>query len=127
MKRRGRPPHPDVLTPRQWQVLALIRDGLTDREIALRLGISLDGVKFHVSEILGKLGVTSRNEAARWHQQRTAAPTACLAGRRRLGPKLSAPARTKLAPPRRGEGPGVRFPARRPRPTCRRRARPVAC
>jgi len=63
-------------------VLALIREGLTDREIAARLGISLDGVKFHVSEILGKLGVTSRNEAARWHEDRMATPTACLAGRR---------------------------------------------
>jgi DNA-binding CsgD family transcriptional regulator len=69
-----------VLTPRQWEVLALIREGLTDREIALRLGISLDGVKFHVSEILGKLGVTSRNEAARWAGERVASPTACLAG-----------------------------------------------
>jgi DNA-binding CsgD family transcriptional regulator len=70
-----------VLTPRQWEVLALIREGLTDREIALRLGISLDGVKFHVSEILGKLGVTSRNEAARWAGERVASPMACLAGR----------------------------------------------
>jgi len=78
MRRRGRPPYPDVLTPRQWEVLALIREGLTDREIAQRLGISLDGVKFHVSEILGKLGVTSRNEAARWSEQRAASPTACL-------------------------------------------------
>jgi len=55
-----------VLTPRQWQVLALLREGLTNDQIAARLGISVDGVKFHVSEILGKLGVSSRNEAARW-------------------------------------------------------------
>ena len=86
MRRRGRPPHPDILTPRQWEVLALVREGLTNEEIALRLGISADGVKFHVSEILGKLGVTSRNEAARWFDERTRAPaTACLrsiAGRR---------------------------------------------
>lgn len=79
MRRRGRPPHPDVLTPRQWEVLALVREGLTNEEIALRLGISGDGVKFHVSEILGKLGVSSRNEAARWYDERTRAPaTACL-------------------------------------------------
>ncbi len=98
MNRRGRPPYPDVLTPRQWQVLALLREGLSNEQIALRLGISLDGVKFHVSEILGKLGVGSRNEAAAWEgEQREAAPSACVAGvgRRRsplpgLPPTLSA-------------------------------------
>ena len=72
MARRGRPPYPDVLTPRQWQVLELLRLGLTNEQIAARLGISVDGVKFHVSEILGKLGVTSRNEAARWERGRPA-------------------------------------------------------
>jgi DNA-binding CsgD family transcriptional regulator len=80
MNRRGRPPYPDVLTPRQWEVLALLREGLSNEQIALRLGISVDGVKFHVSEILSKLGVTSRNEAAAWEgEQRQPAPTACLA------------------------------------------------
>ena len=81
MKRRGRPPYPDVLTPRQWQVLALLREGLSNEQIALRLGISLDGVKFHVSEILGKLGVANRNEAARWASagREQSAPSASLA------------------------------------------------
>ena len=83
MNRRGRPPYPDVLTPRQWEVLALLREGLSNEQIALRLGISVDGVKFHVSEILGKLGVTSRNEAAQWEgEQRVAAPSACHTGLR---------------------------------------------
>jgi DNA-binding NarL/FixJ family response regulator len=58
MAKRGRPPHPDILTPRQWEVLDCLRAGLSDQEIAGRLGISLDGAKCHVSEILGKLGVT---------------------------------------------------------------------
>jgi DNA-binding CsgD family transcriptional regulator len=78
MKRRGRPPYPDVLTPRQWQVLALLREGLSNEQIALRLGISLDGVKFHVSEILGKLGVTTRREAAGWEGLPAERPTARL-------------------------------------------------
>ncbi len=79
MNRRGRPPYPDVLTPRQWEVLALLREGLSNEQIALRLGISVDGVKFHVSEILSELGVSSRNEAARWEgEQRQPAPSACL-------------------------------------------------
>ena len=84
MNRRGRPPYPDVLTPRQWEVLALLREGLSNEQIALRLGISVDGVKFHVSEILSKLGVGSRNEAAQWEgDERQPAPSACLAGARR--------------------------------------------
>jgi len=66
MGRRGRPPHPDVLTPREFEVLALLREGLSNPEIAERLAISRDGVKYHVSEILGKLGLSSREEAARW-------------------------------------------------------------
>ena len=84
MRRRGRPPYPDILTPRQWQVLRLIREGMSNEQIALRLGISTDGVKFHVSEILGKLGVSNRNEAARWLREgeHAAGPTASLASRR---------------------------------------------
>ena len=66
MKTRGRPRHPETLTPRQQEVLALVRQGLTNEEIAQRLGISLDGAKWHVSEILMRLGVESRHEAAAW-------------------------------------------------------------
>lgn len=66
MSRRGRPPHPDILTPREWEVLALLREGLSDQAIGDRLGISLDGAKYHVREILSKLGVSSRQEAAVW-------------------------------------------------------------
>ncbi|MEX2158317.1 MAG: LuxR C-terminal-related transcriptional regulator [Dehalococcoidia bacterium] len=66
MGKRGRPPYPDILTPREWEVLGHIRDGLTNEEIAARLGISIDGVKFHVAEILSKLGVSNRHEAAAW-------------------------------------------------------------
>ena len=66
MERRGRPKHPDIFTPREWEVLALIRQSLSNEEIAERLGISIDGVKYHVSEILSKLGVGNRREAARW-------------------------------------------------------------
>ena len=66
MERRGRPKHPDILTPREWEVLALIREELSNEEIAGRLGISIDGVKYHVSEILSKLELENRADAARW-------------------------------------------------------------
>ncbi|MCH7697520.1 MAG: PD40 domain-containing protein [Chloroflexi bacterium] len=69
MGKRGRPPHPDILTPREWEVLALLRRGLSNPEIAERLGISRDGAKYHVSEILGKLGLESREQAARWQSE----------------------------------------------------------
>src|SRR5437773_6989292 len=66
MGKRGRRPHPDILTPREWEVLDLLRERLTNEQIAQRLGITLDGAKYHVSEILSKLGVATREEAAVW-------------------------------------------------------------
>jgi DNA-binding CsgD family transcriptional regulator len=66
MARRGRPRHPDILTPREWEVLSLIREGLSNAQIAERLGISVDAAKYHVSEILSRIGVSSREEAAAW-------------------------------------------------------------
>jgi len=54
------------LTPRQRQVLELVAHGKTNPEIADTLGITLDGAKFHVSEILDRLGVSTREEAATW-------------------------------------------------------------
>ena len=60
------------ITPRQAEVLRLIERGLTNGEIAIELGITLDGVKFHVSEILAKLGVSSREEAVgAWRHSRS--------------------------------------------------------
>ena len=44
--------------------MALLQEGLTNDEIAERLGISESGARYHVSEILSKLGVASRYEAA---------------------------------------------------------------
>jgi DNA-binding NarL/FixJ family response regulator len=76
MARRGRPPYPGLLTPRQQEVLELVRQGLTNPQIAERLGISTDAAKFHVSEIITRLGVTSRREAA--SRERTEAPSARL-------------------------------------------------
>lgn len=44
---------------------ALLREGMTNPQIGERLGISLDGAKYHVAEIISKLGVENREEAAR--------------------------------------------------------------
>ncbi len=54
----------DALTSRQRDVLALIARGRTNGEIATELGIGFESVKSHVSEILTRLQVTTREEAA---------------------------------------------------------------
>ncbi len=54
----------DALTPRQADVLSLLRLGLTNKEIAARLVIEEGTAKVHVRQILKKLGVRSRTEAA---------------------------------------------------------------
>jgi len=62
----GRPRHDDLLTPAEWKVAEWVRHGLTNRQIAGRLSVSLDGVKFHVGNVLGKLGLGSRRELQCW-------------------------------------------------------------
>ena len=51
------------MTEREKQILALMVEGLSNNKIAERLTINQSTVKFHVSNILGKLGVASRTEA----------------------------------------------------------------
>jgi two-component system, NarL family, response regulator YdfI len=61
--RPSEPAMAESLTPRESEVLALLADGLGNREIASRLGISEHTIKFHIRSILGKLGASSRTEA----------------------------------------------------------------
>lgn len=60
----------ETLTSREQQVLDLLARGLQNKEIATELIISERTVKFHVSSILGKLGVGNRTEAVRVAVQR---------------------------------------------------------
>jgi DNA-binding NarL/FixJ family response regulator len=53
----------DPLTARELEVLQLLAEGLSNRAIAERLKISENTTKFHVTSILGKLGVQNRTEA----------------------------------------------------------------
>jgi DNA-binding CsgD family transcriptional regulator/catechol 2,3-dioxygenase-like lactoylglutathione lyase family enzyme len=62
----GRPRHDDVLTPSEWKVAEQVRHGMTNRRIAERMGVSVDAVKFHVGNALGKLGFSSREQLRRW-------------------------------------------------------------
>ena len=55
----------DTLTGREVEVLQLAAEGLANKQIALALNISEHTVKFHLSSLYAKLGVTSRTEAIR--------------------------------------------------------------
>lgn len=59
---RGRPPHQDVLTPTEWRILHAVQHGMSNAEIARRRGTSVDAVKFHVANLLLKLGASNRRE-----------------------------------------------------------------
>ena len=75
------------LTEREREVLMLMVEGLNNNEIAERIFLSVSTVKFHVSAILSKLGVTNRIEAV------------ALAVQHGLGKKLDGEARAaKLRP-----------------------------
>lgn len=54
---------PEPLTPREREILGLLAAGDSNKTIAARLSISVHTVKYHVSSIFSKLGVTSRTEA----------------------------------------------------------------
>ena len=64
---RGRPRHPDLLTPAEWRVVHAIRHGMTNAAIGRRLAVTLDAVKYHVQNARGKLGLDSRADLRNWH------------------------------------------------------------
>jgi DNA-binding CsgD family transcriptional regulator/predicted enzyme related to lactoylglutathione lyase len=75
---RGRPTHPDLLTPAEWQVLDWARHGIARAEIARRRGTTVDAVKYHLANISDKLGVPGR-QVRHW----PGIPATSAAGRNR--------------------------------------------
>jgi DNA-binding NarL/FixJ family response regulator len=63
--RRARTSGPQ-LTDREREVLGLVRDGLSNKQIARRLGIAERTVKAHLTSVFQRLGVTDRTQAALW-------------------------------------------------------------
>lgn len=55
-----------MLTPAEWRVVNGVRHGMSNREIARIRGVSLDAVKFHIGNALGKLGLCRRAELKLW-------------------------------------------------------------
>jgi DNA-binding NarL/FixJ family response regulator len=75
------PDHQAGLSLREEQIFRLIRDGLSNKEIASRLHITPNTVKNHVHHLLEKLNVRSRHEAAWLHAKRPrSAPEAVHTG-----------------------------------------------
>ena len=60
------------LTPREAQVLNLLRQGLANKQIARSLGISQATVKAHLTSVFQRIGVTDRVQAAVWAERRAA-------------------------------------------------------
>ncbi len=60
----------DALTAREQEVLELVRQGLANKQIARRLGISERTVKSHLTSVFSAIGVADRTSAALWAQRR---------------------------------------------------------
>jgi predicted ATPase/DNA-binding CsgD family transcriptional regulator len=82
----------NLLTPRELQVAALVRDGFTDREIADTLFITRRTAEWHVEQIFNKLGFNSRAQVAAWvaHDQAIASTGAASDVRHNLPLQLTA-------------------------------------
>ena len=68
------PPLIEPLTPREMEVLTLLADGLPNKAIAARLGISDETIKFHLASVFGKLGASNRTDAVRQALRRGLVP-----------------------------------------------------
>lgn len=71
---RGRPAHPDVLTPTEWTTVDAVRHGMSNGQIARRRGVSLDAVKQSVASARDKLGVDDRGGLRTWPGVRADSP-----------------------------------------------------
>jgi DNA-binding CsgD family transcriptional regulator len=63
-----------LLTTREAEVLELLSHGLSNREIAARLVVSAKTIEHHVSQVLGKLGLRNRSEAAAYFLNQRSSP-----------------------------------------------------
>lgn len=67
--RSARKPIDEELTAREREVLLLVRDGLANKQIARRLGISERTVKAHLTSVFATIGVADRTAAALWAER----------------------------------------------------------
>jgi DNA-binding CsgD family transcriptional regulator/catechol 2,3-dioxygenase-like lactoylglutathione lyase family enzyme len=63
---RGRPRHADLLTPAEWRTVHAAQHGMSNAQIAIRRGISVNAVKFHLANAYTKLGLRDRRGLRAW-------------------------------------------------------------
>src|SRR5438034_9371047 len=73
-------PAPDLLTPREADVLELLQEGLTNAQIAHSLSIGVETVRTHARNIYAKLGISTRRDLARFARPQRAEPVGPRAG-----------------------------------------------
>lgn len=83
---RGRPQHDDILTPAEWRIAHAVRHGMSNRTIADQRGISIDAVKFHITNILGKTALKDRKALQHWVGAPKGTEMAKEPGQTRIGP-----------------------------------------
>ena len=116
---------PRTLTPREAEVLELVAHGLSNGQLAERLGVTVHAIKFHLASIYRKLGVANRTEAAGLYFQHLA-PLPAEAGSTQNGRSseehearraqaLAAPPVLDLSMLRTRDAGGVQAPAREER------------
>ncbi len=86
---RGRPRHPDVLTPTEWLVLDMYRHGLARRAIAWRRGTSEYAIRYHLRSAADKLGLASTRELRHWQGSPATSPMKPIERRSRRFKTLS--------------------------------------
>ena len=85
---RGRPAYDDALTPAEWRVVHAAQHGLTNKNIATKLGISADGVKYHIANALLKLNLSNKAALRSWFQTPKASALAVkMAATEKSGPE----------------------------------------
>lgn len=65
----GQPRPAVTFSEREWDVLKLVAQGLTNGQVAAQLHLSANTVKFHLRNIYQQLGVSNRTEASRWYHK----------------------------------------------------------
>jgi DNA-binding NarL/FixJ family response regulator len=69
LSRRDSPRAREDLTAREREILVLVTEGMPNKRISMRLGISEKTVKAHMTSIFGRLGVSDRTQAALWARE----------------------------------------------------------
>ncbi|HUP83814.1 MAG TPA: VOC family protein [Candidatus Limnocylindria bacterium] len=71
---RGRPRHPDILTPTEWSVVDMYRHGMARRAIAWRRGTSEYAVRYHLRNAATKLGLPGTRDLRYWQGSPATSP-----------------------------------------------------